>query len=78
MERKEKTQLGLPTKPSMHACQDIQYYMEHISESGSPPHGRLAVSLPISVIAFDILYHLFYCSLRWLLYYVVQASFKSS
>lgn len=46
MERKEKTQVGLPTKP-------------YISESGSPPHSCLTVSLPISVISFDVLYCLF-------------------
>lgn len=33
--------------------------MEHISESGSLPHSCLTVSLPISVIRFDVLYHLF-------------------
>lgn len=59
MERKEKTQVGLPTKPSSHSCQDIQNYMERISESGSPPRSCLAASLPISVIRSDILYHLF-------------------
>lgn len=57
MEKEEKTGVGLPTKPSEHPCQDIQYYMEHISVSGSPANSRLTVSLPIPVISSDILHH---------------------
>jgi len=49
---------GLTLRPSSHTCQDIRHYVAHLWESGSPLHSYLLVSLPISVISFDIWYHL--------------------
>lgn len=69
---------GLTHKALLMPCQDIQYYMEHISESSSQLCSCLTVSLPISVISFDILHNLFFVAHQGgMFYYIVHTLFES-